>query len=327
MLTFITWAWRGHDPKRWVKPEYINALHRMLAEHYHAPFRVVCFTDAPEGIIPEIECKPLPPFDGKLMSPHGKGYPSCYRRLWLFSREAAEMFPGHIVNIDVDTVICDDVTDMFDLSAEFIISGDPDSKRFKYNGGLWMLKTGTRTHVWDTFDPATSPGITLAAGLVGSDQAWISYCLDNERVWKASDGLYKSRNVKPGIGKIRILQTPSIVKPWSPAFAVKFKRYADIWRKFAYPESEIKVEPEHKEGTGVRLRLLTTTTRGRKGQIIVMPSELIARELIRRGIAEAITEKAVEVEPEKPVEIEQPAPKRRGRPRKTDASDTANAND
>ena len=327
MLTFVTWSWRGHDPNRWIKPEYINALQRMIAEYYRAPFKLVCFTDAPDGIMPEVDCRPLPDFDSKLMSPHGKSYPSCYRRLWLFSREAAEQLPGHIVNIDVDAVICDDITHLFDLSADFIAWGDPDSKKLKYSGGLWMLKTGTRTHVWDTFDAETSPGITLAAGLVGSDQAWISYCLDGERVWKACDGIYRTRSLKPGITGVRMLQTPSLMKPWSPSFAVKFRRYADIWRKFAYPESEIKIEPEYKEETGMRLRLLTTTTRGRRGQIIVMPSELIARELINRGIAEAITEKAVEVEPEKPVEIEQPAPKRRGRPRKTDASDTADTND
>jgi hypothetical protein len=63
-----------------------------------------------------------------------------------------------------------------------------------YCGSLWMLRTGTRPHVWTTFDAKTSPQIAARAGARGSDQGWMRYALGpHEATWGRKDGVYSYR--------------------------------------------------------------------------------------------------------------------------------------
>jgi hypothetical protein len=78
-----------------------------------------------------------------------------------------------------------------------------------------------------------SPKITKEAGWLGSDQAWMSYCLDGEAIWDSSHGIYKTRMLKPTDEPL-ILQTPNNKqKPWMDAFQIKYKRFAKIWNSYA----------------------------------------------------------------------------------------------
>jgi len=266
VITFVCFKWRGKDPNREFKSPYVNTLYRMLAANYDKPFRFVCMTDDSVGLIDEVEAMPLPDMVD-IPAPNGDLYPSCYRRLWLFSAEAAEVFPGQVVCIDVDTLILENVTEFFDRDEDCVMWADADLRGLKYAGGLWMLRTGTRTHVWDDFDPVESPKITKAAGLVGSDQAWMSYCLDGEAVWTRADGIYKTRVLTPE-SKPLILQTPSNKhKPWMEAFRLMYKQYAQVWQSYA---SEVE-PPKEVPTTVTRFKLLKTSTRGRKGEVVEIP--------------------------------------------------------
>jgi len=42
--------------------DYVNRLYRMIAANINRPFRLVCFTDNRQGILPEVEAYDLPPF-------------------------------------------------------------------------------------------------------------------------------------------------------------------------------------------------------------------------------------------------------------------------
>lgn len=192
-LTFVAWRWT--PPKGYRStfgPETVYALREMIGRHYHRSFRFVCVTDKPHEL-PGIETIELWPDHGDLPSPIGHSYPSCYRRLKVFAPDAGDRFGARLVSIDLDVVIVRDITPLFDRADDFVIWGESDFRGQRYCGSLWMLKTGSRPHVWTDFDPQTSPRKAWAAGARGSDQAWLSYCLQNEATWGRKDGVYSWR--------------------------------------------------------------------------------------------------------------------------------------
>lgn len=194
-MEFVCLKWRPHQNYRSkFGPETVNVLRSMLERHYHAPHRLTCITDDPAGIDARVRVLPLWTDFAHLQSPHGTAYPSCYRRLKLFSAEAADFIGPRFVVLDLDVVICADVTPLFAEDVDFKIWGDT-AKGTPYNGSLWMLKAGARRQVWDEFDPLTSPKRSLALGYIGSDQGWIGACLGpNEPKWSTRDGVYSYRN-------------------------------------------------------------------------------------------------------------------------------------
>jgi hypothetical protein len=194
-LTFLCWRWT--PPKGYrstFAPETVYALKAMIARHYHRPFRFVCITDQPEAL-PGIETVKLWDDCAGIPSPIGHSYPSCYRRLKVFAPDAGETFGERLVSIDLDTVIVDDITPLFDRSEDFVIWGCSDFPHTTpYCGSLWMLKTGTRPQVWTEFDPKVSPKLAWRAGCRGSDQGWLAYILGkNEATWGQQDGVYSFR--------------------------------------------------------------------------------------------------------------------------------------
>ena len=295
MITFVCFLWRSPNAIREFRADYVNALYRGIAENYHKPFRFVCMTNMPHGLLPEVEALPLPDMVD-IPSPHGDTFPSCYRRLWLFSAEAAEVLPGRVVCIDVDAVICGDVTKFFDRHEDCVMWHDTTNKRLKYSGGLWMIRTGTRTHVWDTFDPVESPKLAGAAGWFGSDQAWMSYCLDGEASWGREQGLFRTRDIVAG-SEVLIAQTPSQYKPWTQSFKTQFPHlYAHWARHYGLAPEPILEEPTEM----ARYKLLKTSTLGRKGEIVEISPHSVQALRANGIIAEAYREPEVQkvVEPE-----------------------------
>jgi hypothetical protein len=95
--------------------------------------------------------------------------------------------------MDLDTVIVNDITPVFDRPEDFMIWGETDPRSY-YNGSLWMMNAGARPQVWSQFDPKTSPRAAYDAGRFGSDQGWVSFCLGKgEKVWNTDDGVYSYR--------------------------------------------------------------------------------------------------------------------------------------
>src|SRR5690606_12625877 len=96
-----------------------------------------------------------------------------------------------------------------------------------YNGSMWLHRLGTRTHVWDDFDPVESPKITATLKTPrgrpwrGSDQTWLSYKLPDEPMYDSQDGGYRWEQYAQQQGRIpdgcRIIFFPGMKenKPWS----------------------------------------------------------------------------------------------------------------
>jgi hypothetical protein len=227
-LNFLCWKWRpvaGYRSK--FDAATVNTLHSMIGRHYRGPWRLICVTDDPAGIIPEVETVPLWTDFSNIPSPHGRMYPSCYRRLKMFSKEAAAMFGPRFVSIDLDVVITADITPLFDLNGvDFKMYGDT-AIGTPYNGSLIYHRAGTRTQLWEKFSPASSPQIGIKMRFIGSDQAWIGACLGpNEPKFTRRDGVYSYRNeILPKGGALpkdaRIVIMHGHHDPWCPKVQLK----------------------------------------------------------------------------------------------------------
>lgn len=193
MLTFVTFKWKSPKGYRSAfKGEHVNTLAAMVRRHYAGPHRFVCITDDSSGIDRQVEVVKLWDDFSDLSSPNGLRFPSCYRRLKLFSKEASYL-GERIVQMDLDVVVTASLNPLFDRDDDFCAFGDT-ARNTHYNGSLIMLRAGSRTQVWESFDPVNSPRLTQAAGIVGSDQAWISYTLGGgEKKWGPHDGVYSWR--------------------------------------------------------------------------------------------------------------------------------------
>lgn len=224
MLTFVCWRWqpRRADYRSTFGPDTVRVLRNMIARHYHQPHRFLCVTDRPEDL-PDIETVQLWKDYLDLPAPQGPKNPSCYVRLKAYSAEIAEVFGPRFVSMDLDVVITDDITPLFDRPDDFVIWGDTN-RNTHYNGGLVLMTAGARKKVWDTFDPSQSPRKAASHGCFGSDQAWISYCLGpGEKKWTKADGVYSFRNDLQLKGRSKTLpENARLVAfhgrfdPWSP---------------------------------------------------------------------------------------------------------------
>jgi hypothetical protein len=126
-------------------------------------------------------------------SPHGPAYPSCYRRLRLFSKEIAATVGDRFVSLDLDCVIVKDVRPLWDRPEPIVLWGKTNPTTY-YNGSMLLMAAGARPQVWDDFDADTSPRAAKAALQFGSDQGWISYKLGpHEPMWTTKDGVYSYR--------------------------------------------------------------------------------------------------------------------------------------
>lgn len=199
-LEVICWKWHTPGYRSHFGPESVNVLASMLRRNLRVPYRFSCITDDGRGIDSGVRVVPIWDTFASVPNPSNARNPSCYRRLRMFSPEAAELIGDRIVSLDLDVVITADVTPLFDHEEEFKIWGgqsiNPKGGLVYnwYNGSVMQLKAGTRTRVWSEFDPKTSPQKASAAGCRGSDQGWISFVLGKkEKVWGTQDGIYSYR--------------------------------------------------------------------------------------------------------------------------------------
>lgn len=179
-------------------PDHVNAWYDSLQRHLTIPHRVICVTDNPAGINPEIEIVPL--WD-KCREIGG-----CYNRLFIFSPEIQKVFGDRFVCMDLDCVIVGNLDKLFSRTDDFIINKHFDSlpgvsaTQQRYNGGMIMMDTGARKQVWETFKIPRVYGVLAERKsrleLTGSDQAWISHVLgEGEKTFTSEDGVYDIREL------------------------------------------------------------------------------------------------------------------------------------
>lgn len=186
MLTVVCFLWS--DPSYRFAGRYtahhVNVLHAMLRRHLHEEHELVCVTDMPDGIDEDVRIVPL--WDDM-------GLGNNWRRVKMFAPEMRDELGEYLVMMDLDVVITGDITPLFQDVAEFKTT-KCNHEHTHYNTGFFYLKAGSRSRVWETFDPETSPGICDDAKMIGWEQAWVSYVLGaGERKWRAKDGVLNYR--------------------------------------------------------------------------------------------------------------------------------------
>lgn len=211
-LAVACFYWSGN---RGFTPKHVNVLQRMVKRHLTVPHRFICISCETDGFSPDVEVLKTPKAAlelAKLRTLHGDKYPSCFRRIWLFS-EAGKLLADRILLLDVDLVITANIDFLVERDEDFVgwrptqICG---AQRERVAGGAWLLRAGTRNEVYDNFKGIESMKLANEAGFDGSDQAWISYCLAKDAaLWDRGIG-----SIKEGDEIHPIMQFNGDRKPW-----------------------------------------------------------------------------------------------------------------
>ena len=233
MLTVVTYKWATPGYRSAYGPETVNVLRSMVARHYPDPHRFLCVTDDARGLDERIGIVPMFDQFAHLPHPSGPRYPSCYRRLRAFDPEIGKVFGERFVSLDLDCVIVDDLRPLWNRPEPFV-GWMGTHARNRFNGSMFLLTAGTRPHVWTDFHPQRSPELAAAAGLYGTDQAWISFCLGEEARWTEADGVLSYRlHVEPAGGRLlpqaRLVFWNGKSDPWGPD-AQRLGWVRDHWR-------------------------------------------------------------------------------------------------
>lgn len=196
-LRVVTWLWPAPPGKPALfSAECVNTLQSMVDRYYRRPYEMVCMTNDSKGIDGSIRC--VSGWNDFPNLPHpqlGPGHSTCYRRLRMFSPEAADVIAPRFVSMDLDCVVLADLTPLWDRKEDFVgwRTGDFWSP---YNGSMTLLTAGSRKEVWEKFDPNRTPQVAKEAGLVGTDQAAVAQILGpRQAVWTDMDGVWAFRKL------------------------------------------------------------------------------------------------------------------------------------
>lgn len=218
MRTVVTWLWAGN---RAYLPEHVNVLAAMFRRHLTLPHRFVCITDMSDGFDSDIDVMPMPAAAkdlGKFHTPEGGRFPSCYRRLWMFSSEA-KCLGKRVLMVDIDLVLTGNIDHLFAPRARFV-GWQPKASwggTNRIGGGMYLMTPGAHTEVFDDFKGMESIIAARAAGFRGSDQAWISHKLVGKvKLWPSDAGIYSIRDLKDGQlpDDACLVQFNGTGKPW-----------------------------------------------------------------------------------------------------------------
>jgi len=159
----------------------------MLKERGPKNHRLICVTDMPKGIT---ECMTYPLWDSPVAD---RKVRNCFARLKLFNERHASRFGKRLVSIDLDVVLMQDISPLFENLPDFKAVKGVSSL---YNGSMWTLRTGAYPEVWDDFDPVASPleiaeRRTNGERIFGSDQAWMSIKIPDGEMWTEEDGVFQ----------------------------------------------------------------------------------------------------------------------------------------
>ena len=103
-------------------PEYVNRIYRGVCAHLHRPFRFVCVTDDPTGLVKGIDAVAFPqPPPGLKNTYTYKFWPNIYVKLCVFQKGFADL-SGPTLFLDIDQIVTGDLDRFFDYRpGEFCI--------------------------------------------------------------------------------------------------------------------------------------------------------------------------------------------------------------
>jgi hypothetical protein len=184
MLTIATWWWgQKYDL------QYVGRLHRSLRRYIGFPFRFICVTDKGNEIR-GLETIQIKQSDRYLLE-----IPGCFARLRMFDPEwqKENKIEGRLACIDLDVVITGRLDSLFDRTEDFVIlQGANSVNPCPYNGSLWMLNTGSNSHVWNDFTLERAKEMPYHD--FPDDQGWMWQKIPNAAGWQVeTSGIWAFR--------------------------------------------------------------------------------------------------------------------------------------
>lgn len=181
-ITVVCFLWRPSDPNdRSFGAEHVNVMHSMLQRNLTIPHKVVCVTDMPEGVRPEVRCVPL---DERLVGPKLEW--QRFHKLAVWRKDAAEWLGGtRLLLMDLDQVIVDSIDPLVDRNEPVVMwhKWRPKRRKMVYSTSMTLLDAGCRPEVYETFDPQNPP-------YAGGDQAWVVRAMrDKPAAWAENEGI------------------------------------------------------------------------------------------------------------------------------------------
>src|SRR5699024_872162 len=123
-LKIVTWLWNGN---RGYRAWHADLLAKMFKKYLTIPHEFICVNSMrgqkfDERYVTELVMPDAAKELGRYPSPEGERFPDCYRRLWMFSDEAAEYFGNsRIMLIDLDAVLVGNIDHLItDYTAPFV---------------------------------------------------------------------------------------------------------------------------------------------------------------------------------------------------------------
>jgi hypothetical protein len=216
-LTILTWLWHQPGGRAEYTAQHVNVWADMVRRHVSLPHRLACVTDMPAGIDPRVHIiAPPRDMEAARIPTWGPEKPQCLRRLAMFHREAAGIFGGRFVSMDMDCVIADSLDPLFSRPEDIVLYESPPSPLKNprpYNGSMLMMTAGARPSVYEQF--TVEAAMRAGEQYVGSDQAWISAVLGaGEATWGERDGVVWWGRWKQGV-QGRLMFFPGFPKPWA----------------------------------------------------------------------------------------------------------------
>jgi hypothetical protein len=213
------------SPPRFFKPEHVVRLAQLFKKHLPVEHRFVCICDevpTESNGVTWIQTPATAAAAGAMRSPEGNRFPSCYRRLWAQSEDAAKILSPRVLLGDIDMIPVADLSPIVNRPEPFV-GWRPFrdwGAKMRIGGGLYLFTPGAHAKVWTDFikNPHAAVAEARAAGFRGSDQAWLSHKLAGKvPVYGRDSGLYSIRDL--GHGHVlpkdaRLVQFNGPIKPW-----------------------------------------------------------------------------------------------------------------
>ena len=191
MISIVCWKWDPIDGVPTTKKnqkyssKHVNALYEMILKNVTVPFRFICVTDDPAGIIPEVEIIPL------WEEFRSKG--GCFVRLVCFKKDFA-LFGERFWSIDLDCVIIGNIDHLLTRQENFLIWAPERSRISKrvtpYCGSMFMLKAGSHPEVYEHFRPGSFTVNRHNQYLGGTDQKQIAKMIQDGKTIGQTEGIY-----------------------------------------------------------------------------------------------------------------------------------------
>lgn len=196
-MILITTFWWGDK----FSVDDVNRLAAGLKRHIKQPYRFACINDKGFPPFSKNVHHSWPIIDEELTKVKG-----CFARLRMFDPVWQQNYPGYkmyselygdkteldrIVNIDLDTIITDELDPLFDRPEPLVImKGANKVNPCPFNGALIMLTPGAHPEVWHDFTMEAASSIPRHE--FPDDQGWLWYKVPGAAGWNvgAEHGVY-----------------------------------------------------------------------------------------------------------------------------------------